>query len=137
MGKLYDIYLNEKKKNSNTIILFKSGIFYLAIDKDATFLSDIFGFNLTNLNNEIKKCGFPCASLDKYLKLLKSHNLNVKLIEIDKNTSYSIQEYTESKIIKELLEQINIVNLDNLSISEAYKFIEDLKEKVNNIQNKK
>lgn len=137
MGKLYDIYLNEKKKNSNTIILFKSGIFYLAIDKDATFLSDIFGFKLTNLNDKIQKCGFPSSSIDKYLKLLKSHNLNVKLIEIDKNTSYSIQEYTESKIIKELLEQINNVNLDNLSITEAYKFIEDLKEKVYNIQNKK
>ena len=37
MGKLYNIYLNEKKKNLDKIILLKSGIFYLALDKDATF----------------------------------------------------------------------------------------------------
>ena len=134
MSKLYSIYLSEKENNEAKILLFKSGIFYLALDKDAIFLSNTFGFKLTNLNNNIKKCGFPCSSIDKYLKLFELHNLNVKLIEIDKNTSYSIQEYTESKIIKELLEHINNVNLDTLSISEAYKFIEDLKEKVNNLE---
>ena len=137
MSKLYNIYLNEKEKNRDKILLFKSGIFYIAIDKDATLLSQLLNLKLTNLNDKIQKCGFPCSSIDKYLKLFKLHNLNIKLIEIDKNTSYSIQEYTESKIVKELLEKINNVNVDNLSISEAYKFIVDLKEKVNNIQSKK
>lgn len=137
MSKLFNIYLNEKEKNKEKILLFKSGIFYIALDEDASMLSQLLDLKLTNLNDKIQKCGFPCSSIDKYIKLFKLHNLNVKLIEIDKNTSYSIQEYIESKIIKELLEQINNVNLDNLSISEAYKFIEDLKEKVNNIQNKK
>lgn len=66
--------------------------------------------------------------------MFELHNLNVKLIEIDKNISYTIPEYTENKLIQDLLEQINNVNVDNLSISEAYKFIEDLKEKVINIK---
>lgn len=136
MSKLFNIYLNEKEKNEDKILLFKSGVFYIAIDKDAIILSQLLNLKLTNLNDKVQKCGFPCSSIDKYLKLFKLHNLNVKLIEIDKNTSYSIQEYTESKIIKELLEQINNVNLDTLSISEAYKFIEDLKETVNNLQSK-
>ena len=88
MSKLYSIYLNEKEKNKDTIILFKSGIFYLALDKDATFLSNTFGFKLTNLNSEIKKCGFPCNSLDKYLKLFKACNLLINIIDIDTNTKY-------------------------------------------------
>ena len=134
MSKLLNIYLNEKENNQDTILLFKSGIFYIAIDKDATILSQLVHLKLTNLNDKIKKCGFPCSSLDKYLKLFRLHNLNVKLIEIDKNISYSIPEYTNSKLVQELLEQIDNVNVDNLSISDAYKFIEDLKEKVINIK---
>lgn len=134
MSKLFNIYLNEKKNNENIILLFKSGIFYIAIDKDATVLSQLLDLKLTNLNDTVKKCGFPCSSLNKYLKLFELHNLNVKLIEIDKNISYTIPEYTENKLIQDLLEQINNVNVDNLSISEAYKFIEDLKEKVINIK---
>lgn len=134
MSKLLNIYLNEKANNQDTILLFKCGIFYIAIDKDATILSQLVHLKLTNLNDKIKKCGFPCSSLDKYLKLFSLHNLNVKLIEIDKNISYSIPEYTNSKLVQELLEQIDNVNVDNLSISDAYKFIEDLKEKVINIK---
>lgn len=124
----------KKTNNQDTILLFKSGIFYIAIDKDATILSQLVHLKLTNLNDKIKKRGFPCSSLDKYLKLFRLHNLNVKLIEIDKNISYSIPEYTHSKLVQELLEQIDNVNVDNLSISDAYKFIEDLKEKVINIK---
>lgn len=134
MSKLFNIYLNEKKNNEDTILLFKSGIFYIALDKDATLLSQLLTLKLTNLNDKVKKCGFPCSSINKYLKLLESHNLNIKLVEIDKNISYSIPEYTNSKLIKELLEQINNVNVDNLSISDAYKFIEDLKAKTINIK---
>ena len=136
MSKLFNIYLNEKEKNEDKILLFKSGVFYIALDEDAIILSQLLNLKLTNLNDKVVKCGFPCSSIDKYLKLFKLHNLNVKLIEIDKNTSYSIKEYTESKIIKELLEKINNVNIDTLSISEAYKFIEDLKETVNNLESK-
>ena len=72
MSKLYSIYLIEKENNEAKILLFKSGIFYVALDKDAIFLSNTFGFKLTNLNDNIKKCGFPCNSLDKYLKLFKT-----------------------------------------------------------------
>lgn len=48
MSKLFNIYLNEKKNNENIILLFKSGIFYIAIDKDATVLSQLLDLKLTN-----------------------------------------------------------------------------------------
>ena len=133
MGKLYNIYLNEKKKDLSKIILLKSGIFYLALDKDATFLSNAFGFKLTNLNNEIKKCGFPCSSLDKYLKLFNAYNLSVSIIDTKEDTSYTIKDFEINKNIQDILELKKNVNIDSLSILEAYNFIEHLQEKVKKI----
>lgn len=131
MGKLYDIYLNEKKKDLSKIILLKSGIFYLALDKDATFLSNAFGFKLTNLNNKIKKCGFPCSSLDKYLKLFNAYNLSVSIIDTKENTSYTLKDFEINRNIQNILKSIKNVNIDTLSILEAYSFIEYLQEEVN------
>lgn len=133
MSKLYSIYLDLKDKNSDTILLFKSGIFFIALDKDANYLSDLLGLKLTNLNNTIKKCGFPCSSLDKYLKLFKACNLNIKIIETSENTSYSLKEYEQKNEVSELLNLINNVDINNLSVSEAYGFIENLKIKAEEI----
>ena len=60
MSKLYNIYLEEKKKNRDILLLFKSGIFYIAIAEDAIKLSNLLHLKLTNLNDTIQKCGFPC-----------------------------------------------------------------------------
>lgn len=133
MSKLYSMYLNLKKQNPDTLFLFKSGIFFLAIDKDALRLSELLDLKLTNLNNTVQKCGFPCASLEKYLKLFKACNLDIKMIEIDKNTSYDLREYEQDKNTLEILDLIKNINIDNLSVSEAYNFIETLKQKVDSI----
>lgn len=132
MSKLYSIYLSEKEKN-NSILLFKSGIFYLALDKDAIFLSNTFGFKLTNLNNNIKKCGFPCNSLDKYLNLFKSYNLSINIIDLENYTKYSLKDFECNKNTIELLYLIKNIDIDCLSISEAYNLLENIKEKANNI----
>lgn len=133
MSKLYSIYLSEKEKNNSNTLLFKSGIFYLALDKDAIFLSNTFGFKLTNLNDNIKKCGFPCNSLDKYLNLFKSYNLSINIIDLENYTKYSLKDFECNKNTTELLDLIKNINIDCLSISEAYKLLETLKEKANNI----
>ena len=44
MSKLYNIYLEEKKKNRDILLLFKSGIFYIAIAEDAIKLSNLLHF---------------------------------------------------------------------------------------------
>lgn len=133
MSKLYSMYLNLKKQNPDTLFLFKSGIFFLAIDKDALRLSELLDLKLTNLNNTVQKCGFPCVSLDKYLKLFKACNLDIKMIEVDKNTTYDLKEYEQDKNTLEILDLIKNINIDNLSVSEAYNFIETLKQKVDTI----
>lgn len=133
MSKLYSIYLNEKKENTDNILLFKSGVFYIALDKDATFLSQTFNFKLTDLNDSIKKCGFPCNSFDKYSNLFKSHNLDIKIIDLSKNISYKLSEYQQNESSTEIFDLIRKADINSLSVSDAYKFIETLKEKVNNI----
>ena len=133
MSKLLEMYVNLKKQDPNTLFLFKSGIFYLAIDKDANQLSELLGLKLTALNNTTLKCGFPINSLNKYLKLLKAFNLKVKIIDVTNNTLYLLQEYEQSKTVSELLTYINNININHLSISEAYQVIEILKQKASQI----
>ena len=135
MSKLYNIYLALKAKDSQTIYLFKIGIFFIAIDNDAYVLSDIFHFKLGNLNNKIVKCGFPCNSLGKYIKLFRLYNLNAKIVEPEQATLYDFNAYKQNEYIIELLKLINSVDVNSLSISEAYKFIEDLKLIVSNANN--
>lgn len=135
MSRIYNTYLTLKKQNSDVIYLFKSGIFFLALDKDAYTLSNIFHFKLGNLTSSVIKCGFPCSSLNKYTNLFKLYNLNIKIIELDKNTLYTINEYNQNQYIIQLLDIISSVNTDNLSVSEAYEFIENLKNKVIDINN--
>lgn len=135
MSKLYNTYLALKENDPQTIYLFKSGIFLIAIDTDAYILSNIFHFKLGNLTNTIVKCGFPYASLDKYIKLFKLYHLNAKIIEPEHETLYNFHEYKQNQYFIELLNLIISVDINNLSISEAYKFIENIKIKANDINN--
>lgn len=129
MSKLYDTYCILKAQDANTILLFKSGIFLIALDKDAIYLSELFHLKLTLLNAIVQKCGFPCASLDKYLELFKIYQLNVKIIEAEKNVNYHLNEYKQDQSVAELLNFISHIDTDRLSVSEAYRLIEDLKQK--------
>lgn len=122
--KLYDIYKKLKNENNETIYLFKSGVFYICLDNDAKILSKIYNLKLTNLNVNIVKCGFPCSSFDKYYKLFVNDNINFKIVE--NNTIFDGADYLQNKTLLSLLEKINQVSVDNLSVSEAYRFIEEI-----------
>ena len=60
-------YEKLKKENADKIYLFKSGIFYIAVNEDALSLNELFGFSLTDFGTNIK-VGFPNNSLNKYIK---------------------------------------------------------------------
>ena len=62
MSKLYNSYLSMKKLDKDTILFFKSGIFYVLLDNDARLVSSILNLKLTHLNSEVVKCGFPIIS---------------------------------------------------------------------------
>lgn len=128
MSKLYNTYIELKKQNSNFIYLFKNGIFFIALDEDAKALSNIFHFKLSNFTPQVIKCGFPCSSLEKYSTLFKIHNLNIKLIEA--NTTYTLTDYIQNEHISELLSSIKSIDINNLSVKEAYSFLEKIQQKV-------
>lgn len=130
MSKLYNTYVELKKQNPKSIYLFKSGIFFIALDEDAHVLSNLFHFKLSSFTPEVVKCGFPCSSFEKYGKLFKACNLDIKLIEADKNITYTLKDYSQNSSITELLNSIKSVDINNLSISEAYAFLEKLQKTV-------
>ena len=72
---------------------------------------------------------------DKYSNLFKIHNLGFKIIELENNNVYRFNEYKQNQSIVELLEYISSVDVNNLSITEAYQWIEDVKNKVSDIRN--
>ena len=82
MSKLYKSYQSLKLDNSNKIYLFKSGMFYISLQEDAKKLSDIFGFKITKLNEEVIKVGFPQNRLEYYTeKLSVMDSLDCEIVD--------------------------------------------------------
>lgn len=133
MGKLYNTYiaLKAKEKEENTLYLFKSGIFFLCIDEDAKIASRLLHLKLTNLNESIVKCGFPIKSLDKYSSLISLSNYKFKIIDTSTNEAFTVSNYSVNDNIQNLLQSIAKIDTDNLSIREAYTFLDDIKKESN------
>ena len=86
MSKLYDKFLSLKNTNNEKLYLFKSGIFFIALNEDAKKLSDIFGFKITNLNDTVTKCGFPSKRIDYYSSLLNKMDVDFDIIDFNNIT---------------------------------------------------
>lgn len=128
MSKLFNQYKALKENNQDKIYLFKSGIFYIAIDNDARYLSDKIGFKLTNLNETIKKCGFPISRIDYYKKIFDIGNINYELIE-DNQITVDLKNKDLNKLIK------NIANLDfdNITYKQAFEILQDTSNEIKQI----
>lgn len=126
MSKMYKRYVELKKENSSKIYLFKSGIFYIFLDDDAKKMSAVLNLRLTSLNADVLKCGFPVNNLEKYLALLKNSGYDVNLVENINSTPISPKNYLLNSSIHDLLNDISIIKVDELSIKEAYSLLEGL-----------
>ena len=127
MSKLYSKYLSLKKEtNSSKIYLFKSGIFYLFIDEDAKMMSPLLQLKLTNLNPTVLKCGFPVNSLEKYMPLLEQTGKTIEIIDLEKNVSSSPKKFIITKDVKDFITYLSSQDSNNLSVKEAYQFIDDV-----------
>ena len=135
MSKLYDKFLKMKTENLDKIYLFKSGIFYVALNEDAKVLANKFGLSITNLNDTVTKCGFPKTRLDFYLRLFKSNNINFQIIDSDYVKVDNVADYLESEKVKSVIHEITTIDFDNITYTEAYKKLEYLSKilKNNNI----
>ena len=116
MSKLYDLYKSKKEIDKSKCYLFKSGMFYIFIDEDAKYVSKKTLLKLTNLSNDVVKCGFPYNQLDKYMELF--NNLGIDIEIVNKNDNIDIND----KIIKKLKR----INIDKITPLESLKILNEL-----------
>lgn len=133
MSKLINVYEKLKQENEDTLYLFKSGIFYIFIGNDAKIVSKLLCLKLNNLNDNYQKCGFPQNSLEKYLNLLNCTSYDIKIIDSSKETSYNIKDFILNKELLDFLNTITSINEDELSVKDAYIFIETIKLKASKL----
>lgn len=126
MSKLYDNYLELKKKDNNSLYLFKSGMFYIFLDQDANLASKKLNLKLTMLNNSIVKCGFPINSLAKYTSILDENEIKYDII--DGCIVSSKTKYIESERLQSYLDKLKKIDINKLSPIKAFEILSDLKE---------
>ena len=134
MSKLYNKYQKLKQIDSSKIYLFKSGIFYLFLDKDAIQISQILGLKLTALNENIQKCGFPVSKLSKYTELLEHCNLEYQIVDENLNSIHLQQDYIKQNDVISIIESIKKVDLNKLSPIQAFELIRNYHETLRNLE---
>lgn len=135
MSKLYVEYLKLKSENTNKLYLFKSGIFYIAIEDDAKKLSELFNFKLTNLNDTVIKCGFPQKRLEFYIDKLNSLDILFEIIDSNYSKVDNYSDYLNNNKIKDIIKSIIQIDMNNISFKESFEFLEKIKIELNNVYN--
>ena len=120
MSKLLKLYTSLKKENKEILYLFKSGIFYIALDDDALTLSELFNFKIIDLNEKSIKCGFPVSKISYYSHLLNLNNIKFKLI--DPNAPIEINNNNFNSIINKILD----LNFDELTFKDAFFTLQEI-----------
>ncbi len=134
MSKIYLKYVQLKKENNETLYLFKSGLFYIFLEEDAQFFSNLTGLKLTELNDSVIKCGFPTSSLEKYKRLLQNLNYSVQIIDFSTSTLSPLNTYIDNETVKIIINNIINLDIDSLSIKQAFDFLYETKNKLSKIK---
>ncbi|MDD4718311.1 MAG: hypothetical protein PHY00_00640 [Bacilli bacterium] len=129
MSKLHNSYLKLKEYDSDILYLFKSGMFYIFIGKDAELISELVGLKLANLNNEVVKCGFPKNSLEKYMNIFMENNLKVIIVEKDKVINYD-EQYLENIKVIDFIKKIKNTDIYSITPINALEILENFKKEI-------
>ena len=136
MSKLYSKYLEHKALNPNILYLFKSGIFYMALNDDANRLSDALSLRVTNITDKIYKCCFPVSKSDFYFKTLESLNIDYKIIDPSQNVVLNYAEYKDNEKFNSIITNLIKLDLNKTSYQDAYiiltNTVHDLKQILSN-----
>jgi len=128
MSKLYNEYLKLKKHTTTDVLLFKSGIFYIALDKDAVKLSKLFNFKLSNLNQDVVKCGFPQTRLSYYSNLLTENNVPFKIVDTITSKPHTYSEFLKNAEFEEMIIKLSEIDMDNTTCLEAFNLLYEFSE---------
>lgn len=129
MSKLLNLYSKLKKEDNSKLYLFKSGIFYIALDDDALTLSDLFDFKLIDLNANSIKCGFPISKISYYSHLLNFNNIDFKII--DPNEPLVINNIPSS--YEPIIQEILNIDFNNITFKDAFFKLQDFQTKLKNL----
>lgn len=136
MSKLYSKYLEQKALNPNELYLFKSGIFYMALNEDANRLSDALSLKVTNITDKLYKCCFPVSKSNYYFKTLELLSINYKIIDPSQNVVLNYAEYKDNERFNGIITNLLKLDLNKTSFQDAYiiltNTIHDLKQILEN-----
>ena len=136
MSKLYSKYLEQKALNPNELYLFKSGIFYMALNEDANRLSDALSLKVTNITDKLYKFCFPVSKSDYFFKTLESLSINYKIIDPSQNVVLNYAEYKDNERFNGIITNLLKLDLNKTSFQDAYiiltNTIHDLKQILEN-----
>lgn len=130
MSKLYTNYLKLKEENNDTLLLFKSGIFHIFIAEDAEKVSKSLNLKLTQLNDQIVKCGFPSNALGKYTTQLNELKIPYRIVDSNFQITNSVDEYIQKTDALQIIKILKNLDTDNLSPIEALNTVVNLKNKL-------
>ncbi len=131
--KLQERYSTLKKCYKDSLILIKSGLFYITYDEDAYLLNYLFDYQVID-----NKVGFPSSKIDSVKEELKKCQINVYISDTDEfiqnneNKYVSIvalahKNYFNELNIKVLLEEISFLLHNNQeNIIKVKNFINEL-----------
>ncbi len=127
MSKLYNKYLLLKSCDASKYYLFKSGIFYIFLDEDARKISSLLGLKLTNLNENIVKCGFPSSKLSKYIELLNNTNILFQIVDENLNAVTYEEQYLHNVYATNVLNSIMKLDINKTSPIDALNLLCEFK----------
>lgn len=94
----------------------------------------LLNLKLTNLNSVIKKCGFPVNSANKYFNILNTLKYEFEVVSSD---SYSdlinLNSYIVLNSYKQIIDDFLKLNIEELSIREAFTCLKDFQKKFKEI----
>ena len=133
MSKLYEQYVKSKKENASICYLFKSGIFYIALDEDAKNLSRLFGFKLVNFNDKILKCGFPQNRLAYYTEKLEQFECPFKIVDTSYGNIDNYIDYLNNQKTKKAVDSILKLDMNNITFQDSFYFIQKIQNELRRI----
>lgn len=126
MSKLYSKYSELKSNNPDTLYLFKSGIFFIALQDDAKSLSEELKLRITNLNQDIIKCGFPVSREEHYFRLLQAKEVPFQIIDSTYGVIENYSDYMNNDKVKAVVQKIIDINFDEITFKEAYEILRSI-----------
>ena len=105
--KLQQQFTNLKEKYPTSIVLLKSGVFYITFERDAYILNYLFNYQVNDC-----KVGFPKSALLKVLNILKTKKISVYVsydeinIQEEENQYADILDKAKENYYKDVNDQV-------------------------------